>query len=71
MANEYDPDRLYRIALAHRDDFIGLSVDEARRLASGLGLLLNVVEADGWHLGSQVNGRITVHVRDGAVVQVT
>jgi hypothetical protein len=58
----------YRRANTHRNDFAGLTVDDAVALAAELGLTLEVLPVDGWHTSVMVSGRVTVFERDGVIV---
>jgi hypothetical protein len=53
-------------------DFIGLTVEEARALADGLGLQLRVIDTDGVALTADLRAkRMTVDVRTGRVTTAT
>jgi hypothetical protein len=57
---------------ALEQDFIGLTVDEARVLAEHLGVQLRLVESDGQALDASLrSNRITVDVRTGRVTSAT
>jgi hypothetical protein len=68
VGDEDDLDAPYRRAMKHARDFMGLDIEQARALAAILDLSLDIVEADGWHTGVNVTGRVTVFIRDGIIV---